>query len=255
MAARIGRSSQLAGLAVPMALALALVGAAGVPRLDRSRARRAVVFPDGSTLELSYPRGSAAGGLPFAPAAAFHYSPYGDGPNRPDAASAQPCCGRGLVIRRATVADLFRGRLPTTVYAGARGQRVPFYDSSAVDGGVADLPQLAFQFGPWAVLAYDYPAGDRRGSRMTDEQRAVVAASLDGYQTSAGFLVLEPWPPLCLERFIDGPDGVLGHPQADAFVAFYLYQVTHGPGLVRGTRSLTDDIEIAAVRRQARWHC
>ena len=85
---------------------------------EGDRTRLPLVFPDGSTVDLVYPK-------------------------------------------RGTIREVMRDRTPTKVYTGARGEDVPFSDSAAVEAAGPDLPQLAFQFGAWTVLAFDYPAGSR----------------------------------------------------------------------------------------------
>ena len=53
---------------------------------------------------------------------------------------------------------------------------------------------LAFQFGGWTVLVYDY----RNDLMMSDEDRALWAASFHGQESEAGFLVLTADYPLRL---------------------------------------------------------
>ncbi len=256
---------------------------------EGDRTRLPLVFPDGSTVDLVYPKSGQLAQLGFQPEAAVSYSPYGEGPDRPDGTSPHPCCGRGLTIKRGTIREVMGHRTPTKVYTGARGQDVPFFDSAAVDTATPDLPQLAFQFGAWTVLAFDYPASDPRGTRMTDEQRAVFASSLDGHEDGHGFLVLEPRPPLCLQTHLDGPNGTLGKsgPNAVNTVMLYLqpqphsqgqaitertsqgYGVWHGPSytslllpnmrfellLPDRLRWLKDEIEIANLKQDSQWRC
>jgi hypothetical protein len=248
------------------------------------KTRLPLVFPDGTTVDLVYPSSYNLAQLGFEPEAAVNYSPYGTGPDRPDAASPSPCCSRGLTIKRGTIGEVFGGRAPTKVYVGARGQDVPFFDSTVIDS-VADLPQLAFQFGSWTVLAWDYAPGDPRGTRMTDEQRAVFASSLDGHEDKHGFLRLEPQAPLCLQTLLDGPNGTLGRDGPDA-TPVWLYLQRHllgGDGAVtvktqRGydivrsgalvvpgqrfevvlpdrLRGLQDSLEIRNFREQGAWRC
>lgn len=261
-----------------------------VPPVSREgdRTLLPLVFPDGSSVDLVYPESEDLARLGFQPEAAVIYSPYGNGPDRPDSASPQPCCGRGLTIRRGTIHNVMGGRTPTKAYTGANGQEVPFFDSTVTDAPASDLPELAFQFGSWTVLAYDYPGSDPRGTRMTDEQRAVFAASLDGREDDQGFLVLEPRQPLCLQTVIDGPNATLGPsgPAADPVMLFLQplshlqgdvisektargYGVLHRSGytslLLPGNQlelslpdslhRLQDDIEITNLKQEPRWRC
>jgi len=252
------------------------------------RTRLHLVFADGSAVDLLYPNSLELAQLGFHPEAAVNYSPYGEGPDRPDRASPQPCCGRGLTIKRGLIREVMGDRIPTKVYRGARGEDVPFFDATAIGAGPPDLPQLAFQFGAWTVLAYDYPASDPRGARMTDQQRAVFASSLDGHQNDQGFLLLEPHRPLCLQTVLDGPNGELGNlgPVATETVSFYLEPRPHGPdqvitektargyGVLHSSAStslllpdnrfelsfpeslrLQDDLEISNLKQAHRWRC
>jgi hypothetical protein len=238
------------------------------------KTRLPLVFPDGSTVDLIYPSRYNLARLGFQPEAAVDYSPYGTGPDRPDAASPQPCCGRRLTIKRGTIGEVMGGRAPTKVYRGAAGQDVPFFDSTVIDS-VADLPQLAFQFGSWTVLAWDYAPGDPRGTRMTDEQRAVFASSLDGHEDDHGFLRLEPHAPLCLQTVLDGPNAELGTdgPDPRDVVRLYLQPLPHGSDpqwrqfsvllpdqrfelvVSSALRRLRDNIQITSVTQGVAWRC
>ncbi len=263
----------LASLAIALLAGVALIAVAGGDS-DRSvvatgqgsfippvsmvgdRTRLHLVFPDGSRVDLLYPNSVDLAQLGFEPEAAVNYSPYGEGPDRPDRASPQPCCGRGLTIRRGTIREVMGDRVPTKIYRGPRGQDVPFFDSTAIGAGPPDLPQLAFQFGAWTVLAYDYPASDPRGTRMTDQQRAVFASNLDGHQNAQGFLLLEPRPPLCLATALDGPNGVLGNvgPVVTDTVLFYLKGLPHAPGEVISERT-SRGYGVLHRSRIHRWCC
>ena len=241
-----------------------------------------LVFPDGSSVDLVYPRSARLQSPGFFPDASVQYNPYGTDPPPSDSASPSPCCGRTLFIERGTISEAMDGLAPTKYYRGARGQRVPFFDSSA---GPTGVPELGFQFGSWVVLAYDYPVGDPRGVRMTDQQRALFAASLDGYESSGGFLILRPKQPLCLQPSSDEPDGTLG--ATNSGVLFFLAPFNHGQGEVnvglsaRGDRmvtwgpyvsllsptrpfelalpaslhSLRNDIQITNVHQVTQWRC
>ncbi|MDQ6728272.1 MAG: hypothetical protein M3066_19240 [Actinomycetota bacterium] len=250
-----------------------VVAAGGEPfvppvSIEGGKVHMPIVFPDGSSVELAYPGDLDVAGLGFYPEAAVHYAPYGEGPDRPDRASASPCCDRRLTIERGTIRQVMGGRTPTKVYRGARGHDVLFFDSTAVDPSLPDFPQLAFQFGGWTVLAFDYPASEpSRGTRMTDQQRAVFAASLDGREDGQGFLRLEPRRPLCLQTVIDGPNGALGGdgPSATRTIWFYLAGLPRVPGGVvpdrleasfsDALRPIQDRITMVNVRQDTQWRC
>lgn len=276
-----------------VAVPLVVMVIAGVGALTSRSEMLSVVFPDGSSVDLIYPKKAGLEKLEFFPGASIQYLPYGEGRDRPDQASAHPCCSRGLTIKRGAIREVMGERVPAKVYTGARGQDVPFFDSTAIGAGPDNLPELAFQFGSWTVLAFDYPAGDpARGTRMTDEQRAVFASSLDGHENKAGFLVLEPRRPLCLLTVWDGPNGTLGDfsPLSSRGVMFYLQPQWHGRGqtvtgkttrgydvvssspdsdyvslrlpdnqfelsLTKDLRRLQNDIEISNLKQETRWRC
>lgn len=256
---------------------------------EGDRTRLPLVFPDGSTVDLVYPKSSDLAQLGFQPEAAVSYSPYRESADPPDDASPHPCCGRRLTLKRGTIREVMGDRTPSKVYTGARGQDVLFFDSAAVDAPAPDLPQLAFQFGAWTVLAFDYPGSDPRGTRMSDEQRAVFASSLDGHEDGQGFLLLEPRPPLCLQTHLDGPNGTLGEagPYARHTVMFFLQPQPHVQGQAITERTprgygvwrwssytsllvpdmrfevslppalawLEDKIEIRNLKQDRRWRC
>jgi hypothetical protein len=59
-----------------------------------------------------------------------------------------------------------------------------------------EIDYLAFPFGEWTVLVYDYRV--LRDARMTNRVRKLWATSLTGRETDDGFLVLTARPPLRL---------------------------------------------------------
>lgn len=305
---RRSRLRRLTWLAVPLVVIMIAVVSARTSKPERVSAGTAdrspfvsptrtllpIVFPDGSSADLIYPKNANLDAQGFSPRAAVYYSPYekspeqyGQSQDRPDRTSAHPCCNRELTIKRGPIRDVMGGRTPTKVYTGARGQDVLFFDSISLSGASNELPQLGFQFGSWTVLAFDYPVSDPRGVRMTDEQRAVLASSLDGEENNEGFLLLEPHRPLCLQS-PKGPDGELGDAPSNKAVMLYLHPQPHG-AYAKGTektaqgydvanwssyhtslllpdkqfelalpndlRWLKDDVHIANLKHEARWRC
>jgi hypothetical protein len=155
-----------------------------------------VTFTDGTSAELVYPRRLAI--------AALGLTPYGSATLRGKSAvpGRSDKVGRDFLILHGEVHDyLARSRLPKppspiTRYQAADGQSV----------GLWNLPHpepnyLGFQFGPWAVLVYDYPADEESGAAaMTDAERAAWSASFSGRETADGFLLLRGSGPLRLAR-------------------------------------------------------
>jgi hypothetical protein len=91
---------------------------------------------------------------------------------------------RDFVIRRGDAADVmedFRGTLLRTYPSGASLWDTPPGDDHRL--------YIAFQFGRWTVLVYDYPPGFGSAS-MTDGERAAWSRSLTGQETRRGFLRL-----------------------------------------------------------------
>jgi hypothetical protein len=52
-----------------------------------------------------------------------------------------------------------------------------------------DTDYLAFQFGHWTVLVYDY---QQAGARMSEEQRSLWATHLHGREVEGGWLFSGP---------------------------------------------------------------
>jgi hypothetical protein len=155
-----------------------LVAALAAPAADRfvpptdvegDRTIVQLVFTDGSRADLVYPSRLRL--------AERGVVPYGSGTLRGGD-------GRDFVIRHRSVADVTAGwrRL------GQFPRHVGFWDSGQSRD---DLNFLAFGFGPWSLLVYDYPP-DRDGGDppMPDADRVAWARNLRGRVTRAGFLRL-----------------------------------------------------------------
>ena len=155
-----------------------------------------VTFTDGTRAELVYP--------PKLDIAGLGGGPYGSGRLKGES----PTRGRSDVVGRDfwifygevedVVLSLNGGKMPRLLaeYRGV-GQTVGFWDFRSDH----DADYLAFQFGRWVVLVYDYSAdGDLPGAAMTDAERASWSASLSGRETADGFLRLEDSEPLRLAR-------------------------------------------------------
>jgi hypothetical protein len=141
-----------------------------------------VTFPDGTTAELAYP--------PELDLASEPVRPYSSG-YPPDAA-------RDFWIFYGRVEDVLARLGGATLlgeYPDGRGGTVGFWDLRAERA----VHYLAFQFGSWAVLVYDYAPGSLQPP-MTKGARQQWARSLRGHETGSGFLVLEALPPLQLAR-------------------------------------------------------
>jgi len=143
-----------------------------------------VTFPDGTSAELVY-----APELEIAQLAVFPYTSGTLRRIRPTPARGESV-GRDFVIRYGDLAALLMSRndhKPPKLlsrYEGVDGQTVGLWDFGWND----TAHYLGFQFGPWAVLVYDYIA---EGPAMTEAERASWAASFAGSETGEGFLVLE----------------------------------------------------------------
>ena len=156
-----------------------------------------VRFPDGTRAELRHPPGLRL--------AELGVEPYSSGALG---------VARDFAVRHGTVAD---------VMAGLNGTRLRTYPSGAsywaTRGGHARR-YLAFQFGQWAVLVYDYPRGS---AAMTPAQRAAWARSLRGRETRRGFLRLIGRGRLRLAEAGEhaGPELSFGSPGGRRWVALY----------------------------------
>ncbi|MDX1469643.1 MAG: DUF6174 domain-containing protein [Acidimicrobiia bacterium] len=104
--------------------------------------------------------------------------------------------GRDFFIRYGDVEDVVSRLGPSEKlgeYPGGSGGVVGFWRPSADE---ADY--LGFQFGPWAVLVYDYRTDAQ--ARLSEESRALWASHLRGATNSEGFLLLSSDYPLLLGR-------------------------------------------------------
>lgn len=158
-----------------------------------------VSFPDGTTAELVYPLNLKIPGP-------HGVVPYSSG--------YMPDNARDFWIFHGSVEEVVhRFQDPELLgeYPDGRGGIVTFWH-------FAEEPEtnwLAFQFGDWTVLVYDYAPGSA-GPPMTEEERRMWARTLLGHQTRDGFLVLEALPPLDLATAGDHAGPEL---QLDAHVA------------------------------------
>jgi hypothetical protein len=137
-----------------------------------------VTFPDGTAAELVYP--------PELHLSDLRVQPYSSGYG-PDFARDFLVFDKPLdeVIGSYEEAELL------TEYEDGHGGTVGFWRLPP------DGLYLAFQFGSWTVLVYDYA---EEGAQMTDEDRALWATNLHGGDAEDGFLLLEADPPLRLAR-------------------------------------------------------
>lgn len=135
-----------------------------------------VTFPDGTTAELAYP--------PELDLAALRVQPYSSGYG--------PGFGRDFLVYDRPLEDV--------VGAYEEAELLAEYDDG--HGGTIGfwrLPPdglyLAFQFGSWTVLVYDY---HEEGAQMSDEDRDLWAMNFHGRDAEDGFLLLEAERPLTL---------------------------------------------------------
>jgi hypothetical protein len=155
-----------------------------------------ITFTDRTRAELIHPRTLDIAGLGGGPYGSGSLKGESPTPGRSDVV------GRDFWIFYGEVEDVLLslngGQVPRLLaeYQGV-GQKVGFWDIRSDD----DADYLAFQFGRWAVLVYDYAAdGHLPGAAMTDAERASWAASFSGRETPDGFLLLEGSGPLRLAR-------------------------------------------------------
>lgn len=137
-----------------------------------------VTFPDGTTAELVYPPELNLSGLRVQP----YSSGYGPGFGRDFLVYDEPL---GEVIGRYEGAELL------AEYDNGHGGAVGFWRLPP------DGIYLAFEFGSWTVLVYDYV---EEGAQMSDQDRALWTTNFHGRDAEDGFLLLEADPPLTLAR-------------------------------------------------------
>ena len=155
-----------------------------------------VVFPDGTRAELVYPPELDIAGLGVRPYTSGTL--HGNSPTKP---LRSDFVGRDFRVFYGELKDVLPvigGGSPVllSTYKEADGQSVGFWHLPAD----RDVDHLAFQFGRWAVLVYDYAAAGLAGAWMTEAERASRAASFRGRETANGFLLLEGSGPLRLAR-------------------------------------------------------
>jgi hypothetical protein len=165
-----------------------------VPPTSREGARVAMplTFPDDTSAELVYPLGLRLERFTIRPYSSARLQGRSPSPVRGDVV------GRDFIVDYGEVTDVMTardgGRPPRLLaeYEGAHGQRVGFWDVR----WSGNVHYLAFQFGNWAVLVYDYVGA----GAMTDAEREKYAASFRGRETEDGWLVLEGTGELRLAR-------------------------------------------------------
>jgi hypothetical protein len=137
-----------------------------------------VTFPDGTTAELVYPPKLDLSGLNVQP----YSSGYGPG------------FGRDFLVYDEPIREVignYEGAELLAEYDDGHGGTVGFWRLPP------DGLYLAFQFGSWTVLVYDYA---EEGAQMTDQNRALWATNFHGRDADDGFLLLEADPPLRLAQ-------------------------------------------------------
>jgi hypothetical protein len=163
---------------------------------ERDRVVLPLVFTDGTRAELVYPprlRIAAQGLTPYGSATLQGKSHH---PERSDRVARDFNILYGDIDEYLGSFDPAQPPSLHARYRGVEGQSVGFWDLPHPEPNY-----LAYQFGRWAVLVYDYPAdGDSAGAAMTEAERAAWSASFSGHETSDGFLRLEGSGPLRLAR-------------------------------------------------------
>ena len=137
-----------------------------------------VTFPDGTTAELVYP--------PELDLAALRVQPY--------SSAYGPGFARDFIVYERSLEDVVGAYEEAELlaeYEDGRGGTIGFWRLPP------DGLYLAFQFGSWTVLVYDY---GKEGAQMSDEDRALWATNFHGRDAEDGFLVLEAELPLTLAK-------------------------------------------------------
>jgi hypothetical protein len=137
-----------------------------------------ITFPDGTTAELVYPPELNLADLRVQP----YSSGYGPGFARDFLVFDKPM---SEIIGSYEDAELL------AEYEDGHGDTVGFWRLPP------DGLYLAFQFGSWTVLVYDYA---EEGAQMSDEDRALWATNFHGGDAKDGFLLLEAERPLRLAQ-------------------------------------------------------
>ena len=180
-----------------------------------------VTFPDGTTAELAYPPELDLSSLRVQP----YSSGYGPGFARDFLVYDEPL---GEVLGRYEGAELL------AEYEDEHGGTVGFWRLPP------DGLYLAFSFGSWTVLVYDYA---EEGAQMSDQDRALWATNFHGRDAEDGFLLLDAESPLTLARAGEhaGPELGLWSRVSD-FRAVHLYAGECTP--YRESEDGFDDIEM-----------
>jgi hypothetical protein len=163
-----------------------------------------LTFPDGTCAELVYPRRLALAELGIVPYSSGTLDGKSPGAGRGDTVA------RDFRIRYGDLEDEVTSWTLLGRYRGSDGRAVGFWDSGS---GESNTNYLAFQFGDWAVLVYDFPPEfDGGAASMTDAERAAWAGSFSGRETAHGFLRLSGTGPLQLAAAGDhaGPQLAFG---------------------------------------------
>ena len=137
-----------------------------------------VTFPDGTSAELVYPPELHLSDMRVQP----YSSGYGPGFARDFLVFDKPLD---------EVIGSYEDAQMLAEYEDGRGGTVGFWQLPP------DGLHLAFPFGSWTVLVYDYA---EEGAQMSDEDRALWATNFHGGDAEDGFLLLEAAPPLRLAR-------------------------------------------------------
>jgi len=137
-----------------------------------------ITFPDGTTAKLVYPPELDLSGMRVQP----YSSGYGPG------------FARDFLVLDKPIDDVIGGYEQAELladYGDGHGGTVGFWRLPP------DGLYLAFQYGSWTVLVYEYA---EEGAQMSDEDRALWATNFHGRDAEDGFLLLEAEPPLRLAR-------------------------------------------------------
>src|SRR3984893_4996765 len=101
--------------------------------------------------------------------------------------------GLAVIASHATVAQIYGSARPRHTYLGLRNNRILLFDGIR---GSAAVTYLVSPFGKWLLTVE--AAGGAVGSAarpLSDQQRAIVARSIDAFEDPAGYLGVRPRPP------------------------------------------------------------
>jgi hypothetical protein len=204
-----------------------------------------ITTPEGTRLELRYPRGLAIAESGFATGALVDYC---------GAASPARCTSAtpsSYTISYTTVAAVYGAAPPLTTYRDLDGQTVGYYQapnpggrpSGALGAPDTTLNAVAVQLGPWLLQLPDRPASQPgsppQGSAtqaalaLSNTLRATTVASIGGHVDTNGYLVLElTRPPLSFTplRTLKGFIAFGGTEAASNQLAVSGQQYCSGPG-------------------------